>query len=93
MWAQIGFDIHWQSAYFAKDYDPVTQQFYLQNDFEIPSYLLADLFVSFKVKRIRWFFKMTNVLQNVEADGYFTTPYYTGQKRTLDFGVNWMFFD
>ncbi|MDN5211547.1 hypothetical protein QQ020_05780 [Fulvivirgaceae bacterium BMA12] len=93
MWAQVGFDMHWQSAYFAPDYDPVTQQFFLQNDFEIPSYLLADLFVSFKVKRIRWFFKMTNVLQNVEADGYFTTPYYTGQKRTFDFGVNWMFFD
>ena len=93
MWAQAGFDMHWRSAYFAMDYDPITQQFFLQNDFEIPSYLLADLFLSFKVKRIRWFFKMTNVLQNLEAEGYFITPYYTGQRRTFDFGVNWMFFD
>lgn len=93
MWAQVGFDMHWRSAYFAMNYDPITQQFFLQNDFEIPSYLLADLFVSFKVKRIRWFFKMTNVLQNLEAEGYFTTPYYTGQRRIFDFGVNWMFFD
>ena len=36
---------------------------------------------------------MTNVLQNLEAEGYFTTPYYTGQRRIFDFGVNWMFFD
>lgn len=93
MWAQIGLDMHWQSSYFAMDYDPVTQQFFLQNDFEIPSYLIADLFISFKVKRVRWFFKMTNVLQNIEAEGYFATPYYTGQKRILDFGINWMFFD
>ncbi len=93
MWAQIGFDMHWQSSYFAMDYDPITQQFFLQNRFEVPSYLIADLFISFKVKRFRWFFKMTNVLQNVEAEGYFATPYYTGQRRILDFGVNWMFFD
>ncbi len=93
MWAQIGLDMHWQSSYFAMDYDPITQQFFLQNDFEVPSYLIADLFISFKVKRFRWFFKMTNVLQNIEAEGYFATPFYTGQKRILDFGVNWMFFD
>jgi len=93
MWAQIGLDMHWQSSFYAYDYDPVVQQFYLQDDFEIPSYLLADLFISFKVKRFRWAFKMNNVLQNLEAEGYFTTPYYTGQKRTFDFAVNWMFFD
>ncbi len=93
MWAQIGFDMHWQSSFFANDYDPSTQQFFLQNDFEVPSYLLTDVFISFKVKRFRWFFKLTNALQNVEAEGYFTTPYYTGQKRTFDIGINWMFFD
>ena len=93
MWAQIGFDMHWQSDYYAMNYDPVISQFYLQDDFEIPSYLLADFFISFKVKRSRWFFKLTNVLQNVEADGYFATPYYTGQKRTFDAGVKWLFFN
>ncbi|MDN5200397.1 hypothetical protein QQ008_03470 [Fulvivirgaceae bacterium BMA10] len=93
MLAQFGLDIHWQSNYFAMDYDPITQQFFLQDTFEVSSYPLIDLYMSFKVKRFRGFLKMTNVGQGLTADGYFTTPYYTGQPRTFDFGINWLFFD
>ena len=31
---QIGIDVHHKSAYYANAYDPVTQQFYLQNEEE-----------------------------------------------------------
>lgn len=91
---QTGIDIHYKSAWLANGYDPITQQYHLQNDFEIPAYVWADLFVNFKINRTRIFLKMTHINQGLMAqDGYFITPYYTGMPRLLDVGLSWMFFD
>ena len=91
--AQIGFDTHFQSAYKGNAYDPVTQQFYLQDDFVIPQYWLADLFINFKVGRARIFAKMVFANKGLNIDGYFTSPYYIGQPTVVDWGINWLFFD
>lgn len=89
-----GFEGHFQTAYYAHDYDPVTMQFFLQNHFEIPQYYTTDFFVNFKISSARIFFKLTNFGQLVGlTDGYFATPYYTGQRGSIDFGLNWMFYD
>lgn len=89
-----GFEGHFQTAYYAHDYDPVTMQFYLQNNFELPQYYTADFFVNFKISSARIFFKITNFTQMVGlTEGYFTTPFYTGQRGSVDFGFNWMFYD
>lgn len=89
-----GLEGHFQTAYFAHDYDPVTMQFYLQNDFEIPQYYVADFFVNIKISSARVFFKLTNMSQLFGlTDGYFTAPFYTGQRGSIDLGINWMFYD
>ena len=93
LYAQVGVDAHWRSAYFANGYDPVTQQFLVQNSFEVPAYPVIDLFFSFRISRTRIFARMSHINQGFPADGYFTTPYYSGVKRTFDLGVNWLFFD
>lgn len=89
-----GFEGHFQTAYYAHDYDPVTMQFYLQNYFEIPQYYTADFFVNFKISSARIFFKINNFTQFIGmTDGYFTTPFYTGQRGGIDLGINWLFYD
>lgn len=90
---QIGVDANWKSTYEGFAYNPVIQQFHLQNGFSIESYAAADLFINFKVGNARYFAKMTHINQPGNADGYFITPYYPGQHRVLDFGVTWYFFD
>lgn len=90
---QIGVDANWKSTYDGFAYNPVIQQFHLQNGFSIESYAAADLFINFKVGNARYFAKMTHINQPGNADGYFITPYYPGQHRVLDFGVTWYFFD
>lgn len=90
---QIGFDFHYHSRFFADAYMPVTQQFHLQNDVRIGGYLLADLFLSFHMKKANMFFKMANVNQGLLQEGYFITPLYMGQARQFEFGVSWLFFD
>jgi hypothetical protein len=91
---QVGVDSHYRSAYKAYAYEPVIQQFFLQDQFTIPQYYLADIFLNAKIGRARIFIKYTNLTETIGLmEGYFTTPYYTGQRGTLDFGVNWLFFD
>lgn len=90
---RVGIDSHFQSAYFADDYNPVIQQFYLQNDFEIPAYGFADFYLSFKINTARVFFKFRHLNQGLNADGYFATPYYTGQQRVFDLGLSWSFYN
>ncbi|MEM1134510.1 MAG: putative porin [Bacteroidota bacterium] len=90
---QTGFDFHWNSAFFADAYMPVTQQFHLQNDLELGNYLRGDFFLNFQMKKVVMFFKMTNALQGIQREGYFVTPIYMGQPRTFEFGVTWLMYD
>ena len=92
---RLGLDLKRQSNYLANDYNPVIQSFYLQDEFETPSYWFADVFFNFKIKSVRTFFRFHNVFAGVLSNdkGYFASPYYSGLPSSFDFGVNWAFFD
>lgn len=93
MYGQVGLDAHWRSSYYANAYDPVTQQYLVQNDLQLPAYPVIDVFFGFKISRTRVFLRMSHLNQGVPAEGYFVTPYYPGVRRTFDLGVDWLFFD
>ncbi len=88
-----GFEVHWQSTYAADAYDLVTQQFYRQDNFKVPSFPNVDVFVNAKIRRARVFFKYTNLVQLFTQSGYLATPYYPGQRNVFDFGFDWSFYD
>ncbi|MEM7108249.1 MAG: putative porin [Bacteroidota bacterium] len=90
---QIGFDLHWKSAYFANAYDPAIMQFYVQDVFEVPEYPIVDVFFNAQMKRGRFFFKFNNLYELVNGTGYFYVPGYPGQSPILDFGFDWSFYD
>lgn len=90
---QLGVDYHYKSPYFAPGYDPLIQQFYIQQEFLNPGVPIIDVFLNAKINRARLFVKYTNLFQMLAGYGYFPTPYYPGQVATLDFGFNWSFYD
>jgi hypothetical protein len=90
---ELGVDIHWKSAYFAYDYDPAVQQFFLQFGTEIPAYLYMDLFLNFKVNRTRITLKLNQFSQDLIDPGYLTAPNYIGTPSTFDLLISWPFFD
>lgn len=90
---EAGVDMHWKSSYKADAYDPVTQQFYWQNTFNVYSYPILDLFLNFRIKHLSMFLKFSHWNEGLFAPGYFVTPFYPGQKRTWDVGLTWSFFD
>jgi hypothetical protein len=92
---QGGVDVHWKSTYNAFGYDPVIQQFYRQ-DFLYPptaSFPIIDVFFNMKVKSGRIFVKYNNVMQAFTKSGYMPTPYYPGQRNSIDFGFDLLFYD
>tara|TARA_B100000965_G_scaffold406047_1_gene442871 strand:- start:5990 stop:7924 length:1935 start_codon:yes stop_codon:yes gene_type:complete len=92
MIVHTGIEAYYRSAYEGLAYDPVVQQFYLQNGFENNEYVKADVFLNFKVGNFLFLVKMAHVNQ-LSQKGYFVTPTYPGTGRTLDMGVRWLFFD
>ncbi len=90
---QIGFDVHWHSAYRALGYDPAIQQFYVQNDVITPSFPLVDVFLNGKIKTGKFFVKYHNIVQLFTKSGYLPTPGYPGQRNVLDFGFELLLFD
>ncbi len=90
---QTGIDVHYRTAYSPLDYNPITQQYFLQDDFEADSFIKADLFLNFKVENFHLFLKFAHANQSLGRNGYFLSPYYTGPRNTLDLGMRWSFFD
>ena len=93
LYGQMGIDVHMKAAYFANAYDPVLRQFVVQQDFEVPSYPVANLFFGFKINTTRVFARLSHFNQGLTGEGYFLTPYYNGLERTFDIGIDWLFFD
>lgn len=90
---ETGIDLHWKSSYKADGYDPVTQQFYFQDEFTVYHYPVIDLFFNFRIKTLSAFLKVSHLNEDLPLPGYFTTPFYPGQRRALDIGLIWSFFD
>ena len=92
IYIMFGVDGHYKSDYYAPAYNPVLQQFYLQDDFMIPAYVLLDAFIEFQIIHVSVFLKFEHVNQPPD-NGYFTYPHYIGQPRIFDAGIRWMFFN
>ncbi|MHB9148075.1 MAG: putative porin [Candidatus Amoebophilus sp.] len=91
---ETGIECNWKSSYHADGYDPITQQFYRQDDFNVYSYPIIELFFNFRIKTFRGFLKVVHANQGLlSKPGYFVTPFYPGQLRSIDLGFSWSLFN
>lgn len=93
LFARIGMDVRYVSSYYADRYMPALQQFYLQYDKKTGGYILADFFITFRVKASRFFIKLDNVFNGVSPEPQFVRPDYPLTPRALRFGLQLRFFD
>lgn len=93
LYIQTGLELHYRTGYYADAYLPLTGQFYLQNTFRTPGFVVADAFADLRINRVRLFVKMANLTQGLFGSGFFPTPYYPAVPRAFGFGVNWLLFD
>ncbi len=93
LFGQVGVETYFQSRWKAYDYSPSTQQFFVQDHFTVRNYPLVDVFLTGDIKTVTVFLKMAYLNQGLLHNGYFATPYYTGNPRSFQFGIKWNFFD
>lgn len=97
MLTRIGLDARLTTGYTPYGYQPLTGQFFLQNEQDLPLTPLFDAFLSFKVKTFRFFAKVENLLPYLsEAYYYQAASYplaYTLNSGGLRMGINWRLVD
>ncbi len=94
LFGQVGIQTYVQSASRALAWQPATQQFYLQNETLLPAYPQVDVFFAADLKNVNVFLKIAHANYGLNnKNGYSLTPGYPQLRRSVTFGVKWMFFD
>jgi hypothetical protein len=90
MLARFGVDLRISTAFFPYRYQPLSGQFFIQDQFESGFYPMADVFLAFKVSDFRFFIRFDN-LNAIFSDNRF---YQTADNPFLDtyfrFGIRWI---
>jgi len=93
MFTQLGFDVRYNTRYYADAYHPATGFFYLQNEEKYGNFPYIDAYASLRLKRTRVFFKMMNLGSEFIQQEYMTIPGYPMNRMTFRMGVAWAFYD
>jgi len=86
-----GVDVSYNTPYMANAYDPLSSQFYLQDQITTGNYPFIDLQISGRIKTVRFFVRLRNVNQRWPNVPYYTTPHHPLQDRSVQFGITWDF--
>jgi len=92
MYLQTGITVKYFTKYLANEFNPVINEFVLQNTTEIGNYPLVDYFVNARIQRTRVFFKLENISSLWKPGQYFVTPTQPYRDFTIRFGLVWNFF-
>jgi len=92
----IGYDLHYNTKYYAYGYTPVTGVFYNQKEKKIGEYPFLDIFASIKVKRTLFFTKYEQITGLLDEDSiignqYYTAYHYLNTGPILRIGITWIF--
>jgi len=93
LYLQAGADFLYNTAYYANSYNPVLQQFYMQNTKEIGNYGYLDFYLRAKVNRFVISAKLTHVWAGLFGKNYYLVPHYPAQDFGFTAGISWRFYD
>jgi len=93
---QLGWDVCFNTKYYAYSYMPSTGMFHLQEDRKIGNYPFFDFFLNFQIKRGRIFIKTDGIStlfsEYLGKENFMVYRYPTNDFR-LKFGFSWLFYD
>ena len=92
---QIGSQVQVYQDFYAYNYMPATQVFYLQNAFQTNAFPFLDVFLNARIRPVSIFLKMENALSGLNglSNNYALVPGYYQTPRAFRFGLTWLFFD
>ncbi|MDL2227482.1 putative porin [Bacteroidales bacterium OttesenSCG-928-K03] len=93
LFAQIGFDVIYNTPFYAEAYLPSLHSFYLQDEIKTGNYPYLNAYIRLQVKRARIFVEFVNVAEGLLGHNYIGVPHYPLNDRQFKFGVSWYFHD
>ncbi len=90
---QFGLSLKYFSRYKANAYNPSNGTYYLQNDTEIGNFVYLNAYAIVKIKTLRVFLVLENILEGIVPYDYFSSPGYVLNDRTFRIGAKWRFFN
>jgi hypothetical protein len=91
--AMLGFDMFYNTKYYASAYMPSLASFHRQSNKRIGNYPYFDVFLNLQLKRFKFFVKMEHVNSGWIDQNYFSVLHYPRNRRDLKFGLSWTFYD
>jgi hypothetical protein len=87
---QLGFDVHWFTAYNAPYYEPATMQFRLQplaDPIPVGNFPLLNAYANFHLKQTHFFVSACNLATFFLQPDYFSLPHYPLNPFLIKFGL------
>jgi len=91
--AMLGFDLFYNTRYYADAYMPSLTTFYRQSEKTLGNYPYLDVFLNLQLKRVRLFLKFEHLNSGWIDDNYFSVLHYPRNRRNMKFGLSWTFYD
>ncbi len=85
---QLGVSGYYFTKYYAPNYQPATQQFCAQREIKCGDYPVANAYVNCRLKKLRFYFMMYNMLDGAFTSDTFIGPYYPLTPRRFEWGVS-----
>ncbi|MDU1889256.1 MAG: putative porin [Dysgonomonas sp.] len=88
---QLGADAHYHSSYYMQGYDPLTMQFYNQNDRKLGDFPVTTAYLNLHLKYTRFYVMMYNITNEMFNGESFSLYRYPVNPRILKLGISWQF--
>jgi hypothetical protein len=89
----VGAQGEWFQSFYAYEYMPATQMFFLQEDRPTGNYPYLDLYLNARIRPVTIFIKVENALFPFAGAHYAFSPGYYQPERAFRLGITWVFFD
>jgi hypothetical protein len=89
----IGFDLFYNTKYYADAYMPALTSFYRQDEKKLGNYPYLNVFLNVQLKRFRFFLTLEHLNYRWIDKNYFSVLHYPLNERNLKFGLSWTFYD
>ena len=89
----LGFDLFYNTKYYADAYMPSLNSFHRQHEKQLGNYPFVDVFLNMQLKRFKFFLKVEHVNAGWIDQNYFSVLHYPRNGRDLKFGLSWTFYD
>jgi hypothetical protein len=89
----IGFDLFYNTSYYANAYMPPLAVFYQQQKKYLGNYPYVDVFLNVNLKRVRFFIKYEHLNSGWLEKNFFTALHYPKNQQYMKLGISWTFYD